>query len=232
MIKVPFHPVQMADTTHIVSLDIPADGSTIQAPHQTPSLMERTHHTLLRIIRANFNTQYATQAPTLSAFRDTVAAHGGTEVDGTLLADFRAHVPLSNYDCYKPFADKFNARPCRKEEVENMFAPGLPEFLATTSGTSGTTPKIQPKYNHNAQTPMRHPIIYPDSKYPLAGLQYCGYIDAKEMEYAPGQALQKIPVCTQSAGTVRRLLGWKFDDDERRMSLTSMQYSFTAGDTY
>ena len=133
------------------------DAVSQAAPQQVAALLERTNRALLGIVRDNFNTQYASKAASLAGFRDAVSAHGGTETDATLLADFRSHVPLSNYDAYKPFIDKFNARPCKEEGVEDLLSPGLPDFFAVSSATSGTTPKILPKYDHNARlkTPAR-----------------------------------------------------------------------------
>ena len=125
------------------------------------------------------------QAPDLSGFRGAVATHGGIDAvdDATLLADFRAHVPLSNYSCYKPFVDKFNVQPCKKEDVENLLAPGFPEFLATSSATTGLTPKLLPKYNHRS-APPRCTLFDPNSETPLATVVYCGCIGMKEVEHA------------------------------------------------
>ena len=210
-------------------VDIVSQGiNTTETTQQVATLAEQTNRALLKIIRDNFNTQYATQALSLSGFRDAVSAHGGTEVDATLLADFRTRVPLSNYDCYKPFADKFNVQPCKKEEVENLFAPGLPDFLAASSGTSGPTSKIVPKYDHNANSPLpRCPFFDPNDKKPLAAVQYCGYMDIKEI----GDA-SRIPICIVSSGTMRRCLGWKIEDDKRRMSIKSTFCPPTLDDTH
>ena len=219
----------MATTTDIASPDVALSGNATQTPEQTPSLAERMNHTLLDIIRGNFNTKYATQAPILSAFRDAVTAHGGTEVDATLLADFWAHVPLSNYDCYKPFADKFNMHPCKKEEVENLFAPGLPGFLAVSGGTTGPTSKIFPRY---ANTAPRSRFLDPGFQGVVAALQKYIYTDVKEIEHAPGKVVQKIPVCSSSVGMARLHLGWKLDDDETWMSLSSTFLSFNLDDLH
>ena len=217
----------MATTTDIASPDITSSASATQTPERTPSLAERTNHTLLNIVRENFNTKYATQTHILSAFRDAIAAHGGTGVDAILLADFRAHVPLSNYDCYEPFAEKFNMYPCKKEEVENLFAPGLPDFLAISGGTTGPALKIFPRYNHTATCLQ---FLDPSSKGTLASLQGCGYTRVKEIEHAPGEVVQRIPVCTGSSGMMRIRLGWGVDDDETWMSLSSMLCSFKLDD--
>ena len=157
----------------------------------------------------------------LAKFRDVVSAHGGTEVDITLLADFRSHVPLSDYESYKPFVDKFNVQPCKEEDVKNMFSPGLPDFLAISSATSGTSPKIWPKYNHRAilKVPTSSPFD-PNNKDPLTLLICTRYSDVKVVERAPGDVVQRIPVCIASGGMVRRSLGW-YTDDEIRMSLNS-----------
>ena len=46
------------------------------------------------------------------------------------------------------------------------------------------------------------------------------YSDVKVVERAPGDVVQRIPVCIASGGMVRRSLGW-YTDDEIRMSLNS-----------
>ncbi|KIK81404.1 hypothetical protein PAXRUDRAFT_70757, partial [Paxillus rubicundulus Ve08.2h10] len=104
-------------------------------PRLRTLLTEKTDRLLLRIIRANFSTQYASHAPSLAVFRDAVAVHG-TEVDDTLLQDFRSHVALMDYGSYKPFVAKFNEQPCKESEVENLFSPGLPFALVFSSTTS------------------------------------------------------------------------------------------------
>ena len=213
-------------------VDTVSQGTKTETNQQVATLAEQTNRALLKIIRDNFNTQYATQALSLSGFRDAVSAHGGTEVDATLLADFRTHVPLSNYDCYKPFADKFNVQPCKKEEVENLFAPGLPDFLATSSGTSGTTPKFLLKYNHNAKSPPPRRPFFDTNEKLLAAVMYCGCRDVKEIEDTPGQVVQKIPVCLVSGGLMRRSLGWKVEDDKSWMSAKSTFCPPTLDDTH
>ena len=201
------------------------DVGDSQTPQWIADLPERTNHALLKIIRDNFNTQYASRAISLTEFRDAVSTHGGTEVDATLVADFRSHVPLSDYDSYKPFVDKFNLQPCKEEDVANMFSPGLPDFLAASSATSGTSPKILAKYNHHARLniPTR-PLFDPNNKYPLAAVVCTGYRDVKVIERAPDEVVQTIPVCIASGGIVRRSLGW-YADGESRLSLTSTSFS-------
>ena len=102
-----------------------------------------------------------------------------------------------------------------------MFSPGLPDFFALSSGTSGTVSKILPKYNHDARLkrPTR-PFFDPNSKYALAAVVCTGYRNVKVVERAPGEAVQRIPICIASGILMRRSLGW-YTDDESWMSLSS-----------
>ncbi|KAF8550614.1 hypothetical protein OG21DRAFT_1419421 [Imleria badia] len=192
---------------------------------QVAALSERTNPALLNIIRDNITSQYASQAASLAEFRDAVSMHGGTEVDADLLADFWAHIPLSTYDSYKPFVHKFNAQPCKEEDVANMFSPGLPDFFAVSSATSGTSPKLLPKYNHykRLKIPVRQ-LFDPNNEDPCAVVACTGYRDVKVIERAPGEVVQRIPVCLISGGNMRRSLGW-YIDDESHMSLSMSGYA-------
>ncbi|KAF9220218.1 hypothetical protein BS17DRAFT_350535 [Gyrodon lividus] len=182
-------------------------------------LTERTDRLLLRIVQANFNTKYASQSPSLAKFRDVITLHG-MEVDGTLLQDFRNHVPLMDYESYKPFVARFDEQPCKESEVENLFSPGLPVYLAVSSSTSGKAPKRFAKYRHIAKEvpPVRLALGPPPAKGPVARVSYYGYRDLKEVERDSGQVVKKIPVCIASGGTMRMISGWNVDDDESRMS--------------
>ncbi|KAI9568804.1 GH3 auxin-responsive promoter [Boletus coccyginus] len=193
--------------------------STTQTTQQVVALAEQTNRTLLDIVRVNFNTQYASKADLLAGFRDAVSAHGGsTHVDATLLANFRSHVPLSNYDAYKPFVDKFSARPCKEEDVLDLFSPGLPEFFFVSSATSGTTSKLLPKYDHRTRLnrPLR-PFFDPNGTPPFAGLLCTQNRDVKEIERAPGQVVHRIPVSIATGAMLRRVVGC-YIDDESQMS--------------
>ncbi|KAF8134275.1 GH3 auxin-responsive promoter-domain-containing protein [Boletus edulis] len=180
------------------------EANSAEISQQVAALPEKMNLSLLRIIRDNFNTQYASQVASLAEFR-------GTELDASLLADFRAH----------PFVDKFNAQPCKEEDVINMFSPGFPDFFALSSATSGSNPKMLPKYNHNARLgiPSR-PLLYTDNKDPIAALICTTYRDVKVVKRASGEVVQRILVCIVSGGLLRRSLGlgWHIDD-ESRMSI-------------
>ncbi|KAF8835122.1 hypothetical protein BDN67DRAFT_975581, partial [Paxillus ammoniavirescens] len=183
-------------------------------------LTEKIDRLLLRIIRANFNTRYASQASSLAAFRDVISAHG-TEVDGSLLQDFRSHVALMDYESYKPFVARFNERPCKESEVENLFAPGLPSFLALTSTTSGKAPKMFAKYHHIPQEVPSRPTLFDvsDSKGRTAWVFCCAYRELKDVERDSGQVVKRLPVGGTSGSRMRVRCGWDVDSDKSRMSM-------------
>ncbi|KAF8836524.1 hypothetical protein BDN67DRAFT_974069 [Paxillus ammoniavirescens] len=199
--------------------DIPVPCSSL-SPKLRTLLTEKTDRLLLRIIRANFNTQYALQAPSLASFRDVVSAHG-TEVDVTLLQDFRSHVALMDYESYKPFVAKFNEKPCKESEVKNLFAPGLPFALALSSSTSGNAPKMFAKYHHiPKEVPVRRSVFdRRDVKGP-ENVMFCyGYKELKDVERECDQVVKQIPVGIASGAILRMAAGWSVDSDESRMSV-------------
>ncbi|KIJ13247.1 hypothetical protein PAXINDRAFT_170699 [Paxillus involutus ATCC 200175] len=199
--------------------DIPVPCSSL-SPKLRTLLTEKTDRLLLRIIRANFNTQYASRAPSLAVFRDVIAGHG-TEVDDTLLQDFRSHVALMDYESYKPFVARFNEQPCKESEVENLFAPGLPFALGLSSSTSGNPPKMFAKYHHiPKEVPVRRSVFDRcDVKGPENWMLSCGYKELKEVERECDQVVKRIPVGIASGALVRMGAGWSVDSDESRMSV-------------
>ncbi|KAF8839245.1 hypothetical protein BDN67DRAFT_970390 [Paxillus ammoniavirescens] len=184
-------------------------------------LTEKTDRLLLRIIRANFTTQFASYAPSLAVFRDVVTAHGA-EDDDTLLQDFRSHVALMDYESYKPFVAKFNEQPCKESEVENLFSPGLPFALVLSSTTSGNAPKVFARYHHITKEALACPSLYERSD--VNGVEnwmvYHGYNQLKEVERESGEVVKRIPLGSASGARLRMHAGWwSVDDDESRMSV-------------
>ncbi|KAF8833581.1 hypothetical protein BDN67DRAFT_976531, partial [Paxillus ammoniavirescens] len=188
-------------------------------PELRTVLSEKTDRLLSRIIRANFNTQYASQTSSLAAFRDVVSTHG-TEVDGTLLQDFRSHVALMDYESYKPFVARFNEKPCKEAEVVNLFAPGLPFSLALTSTTSGKAPKMFANYHNIPQElPSRRTFSSGGGAEGRAAWVFCyAYRELKDIERDSGEVVKRLPVGGISGNTMRMRSGWSVDDDESRMS--------------
>ncbi|KIJ13248.1 hypothetical protein PAXINDRAFT_100832 [Paxillus involutus ATCC 200175] len=207
-------------TTPFPPMSRPDLACSSLSPNLRTLLTEKTDRLLLRIVRANFNTQYASQAPSLAAFRETVAAHG-TEVDDALLQDFRSHVALMDYESYKPFVARFNEQPCKESEVKNLFAPGLPFALALSSSTSGNAPKMFAKYYHIAKEAPSRPSVYDrsDVKGPEDRVIYYGYMELKEVQRESGEVVQRIPLGISSGTMLRMASEWSVDGDESRMSV-------------
>ena len=184
------------------------------APELRPTVIEKTQSVLLKIVRANLNTQYASKTPLLAEFRDAISAHGSTS-DTELVHDFRRSVPLSDYDAYKPFMAAFNTHPCKEAELENLFAPGLPYILALSSATSGRESKLIPKYNASI------PSVF-SSEGKAAAIFFYGYRELKYVEREPGQIVKKILVSSVMSGFMRAMLGRinvDEDEDEGQMSV-------------
>ncbi|KAI5998366.1 GH3 auxin-responsive promoter-domain-containing protein [Pisolithus orientalis] len=71
-----------------------------------------------------------------------------TVTEEELFEIYHNNVGLSVYEDYPPVISRFFEPTCNKSSVENLMAPGLPVFIAHSSGTSGGAAKYLPKYRH------------------------------------------------------------------------------------
>ncbi|KIK22612.1 hypothetical protein PISMIDRAFT_11474, partial [Pisolithus microcarpus 441] len=115
------------------------------------ALQERTERCLRDIVGANITTHYGISVPSLSLFRQATAGKDVKE-DPTVIIDFHQAVPLTDYGCYSPFIAKFFRHPRKQSELENLLAPGLPNYIARSSSTTGNKPKLLPKYPRRCST--------------------------------------------------------------------------------
>jgi hypothetical protein len=116
-------------------------------PFLSEQLRWRTDELRSSIIRANCNTQFAQTTPELTEFRHATAGLVNGMDDDILSESFRKTVHFTTYDSYAPFLARFSEKPCKAGAIHNLFAPGLPDYLAESSSTSGGLPKTFPKYN-------------------------------------------------------------------------------------
>ncbi|KAH7917727.1 hypothetical protein BV22DRAFT_1135171 [Leucogyrophana mollusca] len=119
-------------------------------PELQGKLKDHVEDVLARIVDANLHTRYAQESPVFNDFRNAVG-HLCDECEGRktfLLEAFYATVPLTTYASHEPFVAKLLQQPCREGEIKDLFAPGLPVTIASSSTTSGRTPKLFPKYLH------------------------------------------------------------------------------------
>lgn len=116
-----------------------------------PSLSEplklRSDELRCRIVRANYNTQFAQTAPELADFRRSIDGPVDGMNDNILSESFVKTVHFTTYDSYAPLLARFREKPCNARTVVNLLAPGLPDYIAKSSSTSGGLPKAFPKYN-------------------------------------------------------------------------------------
>ncbi|KAH7909127.1 GH3 auxin-responsive promoter [Hygrophoropsis aurantiaca] len=202
----------------------PTDVLTLELSDQ---LKQRTEGLLTRLIKTNLCTRYVRESPIFSDFLRAIenscspaatdAGHNTNEIlNETLLEAYRTTIPLSTYDSYKPFVNKFLERPCKHDEVKDLFAPGLPYFIAESSGTSGNSAKIFAKY--------RHPPGTSASPQGLGG-KVCGVYSLThqhvvEVQGADAETLTRFPVCLSSTGTIRMLHGMDIERDPSTLNLT------------
>ena len=127
-------------------MDLP-DLLLSNTPLLSEQLRRRTEELRSKIIRANYNTQFARTAPELAKFRHVTAGRVDG-VGGDILSEsFRKTVDLTTYDSYAPFLAGFLEKPCKASAIVDLLAPGLPDYLAESSSTSGGRPKTFPRYN-------------------------------------------------------------------------------------
>ncbi|KAH7919002.1 hypothetical protein BV22DRAFT_1199727 [Leucogyrophana mollusca] len=193
--------------------EFPPSPITTLTPELTDSLHKRTQAVLSYLVKTNSISTFFKDADILSDFRGALSANDGLE---TILADperlfstYHENVGLSAYENYLPFVSRLFEKPCQTSSVENLMAPGLPYFIAHSSGTSGGATKHFPKYRHpehmSTSTSQTMQASNPVSK---RGGKNCiafslGYRQVVTPINEEGDVGRQIPVCLMSSGTIR-----------------------------
>ena len=211
----------------VLAMSVPRLHPLISLPPQlSASQKEETDCRLQKIIGANITSRYACSSSHLADFRLAIADKDVKE-DSTL-SDFRRLVPLTDYEAYRPWMDKFLERPCKLSEVENLFAPGLPSYLGVSSSTSGSKPKHFARYLES-NLGFAHAVEEAEregsSAGTTAGIFSLCYRDIVDVTTESGEVVKRIPTCIGSAGFWRNLAGWPVETDNTRMASMS-EYSF------
>ena len=183
-------------------------------------LEEHANQFLLDFIRSNSASQFAQNAPALAKFREAIT-QGDSKDDIEFLGHFRALVPITSYEPYEPFVAKFFEAPCREADVKDMFAPGLPSFLATSTGTSGKEPKVLARYQPPSQY-LQHPAyLMPPSSLDGTVLAPSSlrYSKVLKIDREDGQSSQELVVCAISGGLPRMQMKWDVEHDHDRLDL-------------
>ncbi|EIW81168.1 hypothetical protein CONPUDRAFT_82204 [Coniophora puteana RWD-64-598 SS2] len=178
-------------------------------PELAESLRKRSHTVLSYLVATNSKSIFFNEYEPLAAFRDALDGQVPDDVDDL----FSKTVELSEYNDYLPFVDRFFQKDVKVADVENLMAPGLPYFIAHSSGTSGGKTKHFPKYQHpkhmSTSTAQTMAASNPTSK---TGGKNCvvyslGYMDVVKPLDENGEVAKHITVCLMSSGTIRMHTG-------------------------
>ncbi|KAG1749294.1 GH3 auxin-responsive promoter [Suillus lakei] len=179
-------------------------------PELLAQLKERSDKFLYETIGTNWKCKFCQTANELSIFRHAVESLHESDEQG-FLRNFRELVPLTVYDTYQPFVARFFDTPCQESQVIDLFAPGFPAFIATSSATSGKAPKFFAKYKG---TTSRVITTQSQSVYTYN----LGYREILNVVRGDQDIVRRITVTSASGGLLRIQMGWNPEQDEDRMS--------------
>ena len=192
---------------------------TSLSPERRKLLKVATNHRLHQIIDANITTRFAISSSALVDFRLAVA-NKDIENDDTVLDDFRRQVRLTDYEFYYPFIAKFMERPCKLSEVENLLAPGVPDFLFRSSSTSGKEPKFFPKYCQALRDTLITSLRPGSGK--IMDVYSIGYKELLDVVTDSGEVVHTIASTFSSCGRWRTSMNWTIETDDTRMMYIGM----------
>ena len=193
---------------------------TSLSPELKKLLKEATDCRLRQIINANIITRFAVSSSALVDFRLAVVDKD-IENDATILDDFRRQVRLTDYESYHPFIVKFMERPCKLSEVENLLAPGIPDFLFRSSSTSGKEPKFFPKSCQSLYDPLIT-NLRPSGPGKIMQVYSINYKELLEVVTDSGEVVHTITSTVSSCGRWRTSMNWTIETDDTRMTYIGM----------
>jgi hypothetical protein len=220
-----------------MTIEFPSPPDSVLLPHLAALVKERSLRSFSDILKANSITTFYQEAPNLSAFREAlVRENTGTsatdDVDDSSYDVYRRTVPTMTYEEYWPFIARF--RECVEPDVvsvstvTNLFAPGLPAFIAHSSGTSGGLPKWFAKYGRHPNGRQTCCGIMENVRPKITDGTLCvisSLLTKKILTLADanGEPVVHIPVCPGSAGTARVHSGHDVLRDHSLMPLKGKQ---------
>ena len=183
-------------------------------------LEERTKANLFQILSKTLGTIFFEESPALVTLRGALDdAHIPLLSDGSenheLFQNFLFHVPFTTYEDYQPLVARFldNKSP-RLSDVNNLLAPGLPAFIAHTSGTSGGHLKHFLKYPKLGRLTRRwdNPDVAP---FTICSFSIINIDRRIKVVDADGGTVQDIPVSIATAVGNRLRIGIGPMDDAK-----------------
>ncbi|KAG1900401.1 uncharacterized protein F5891DRAFT_1188715 [Suillus fuscotomentosus] len=181
--------------------------------------MSRSDTDLLDSLSAELTQRYAQYAPELANFREAIAQNDSKD-DIHFLHSFREFVPTTDYEPHKPYIAKFFATQCKKSDVTDLFAPGLPYCLAMSSMTSGKSLKMLPTY-WPAPHLLHHPLYLwlPRSEGSTLSPSSLSIGQVLKLYSEGGQSSKTLPVCSLTVGFLRMQKNWDIEHDMDRLNL-------------
>ncbi|KAI5986935.1 GH3 auxin-responsive promoter, partial [Pisolithus albus] len=183
-------------------------------------LKNRVESTLVAVIKQNKHSRYFSESPVFadfhSALRNSGRDHDDDTPDDILLKTFRSTIPLTSYDSYEPFVNKFLEETCREDDVRDMFSPGLPYYIAVTSSTSSPKPKFFCKYQH--QLPGHNVLHNAGQTFHSFSLHYRQLVQVQNRN---GDTVAAIPAGLGSSGMFRMRNGLDVANDHLNMKSAS-----------
>ena len=196
-------------------------------PPLSQQLKSRVNHRLASILRSNYKTQFAQGASELTAFRDAVAGLVNDVDDATLCETFRKTVPLTTYEAYSSLISKLFNSPCRESEVVDLLAPGLPDYITTSSSTSGGVSKAFPQYNWLPKFDMSasaEPLALSDSPKRTTASVFSFIREPLDIVDENNRFVKTVNISPTSASlSWRSVLGLRPENDEGKMAIFCMQ---------
>ncbi|KAF9219101.1 hypothetical protein BS17DRAFT_718629 [Gyrodon lividus] len=212
-----------------IELSPSSPPDSVLHPQLAASVKERSLRSFLEILKANSITTFFQEAPNLRAFRESLAG----EMTETSFADdssyalYRRTVPVMTYEEYQPFILRFQefVEPdvVSVSKVMNLFAPGLPAFIAHSSGASGGLPKLFAGYGAHSNGTRACCAIVENARPKTDGtICVIGSLLTKKiltLVEPNGKLVIRIPVCTASTGIARVHGGRDVVDDRALLPL-------------
>ncbi|KAH7912887.1 GH3 auxin-responsive promoter [Hygrophoropsis aurantiaca] len=202
----------------------PAGPIAVLTPALRDALRARTEGVLARLVSTNMHTHYARESDDFYDFRQS-AQNSISEIE--LLSHFRAHIPLTTYASYEPFIERLlnPSNQCDAEDVTDLFAPGLPYFIAVSSATSGPRAKFFAKYRHppgiGYESVDKSANPTSDSGGKNCIVYSLNYRHLVTVTRDGRDVVARMPVTLMSSGSIRMQNGMDVDKDPWMIHLTA-----------
>ncbi|KAI6096841.1 GH3 auxin-responsive promoter [Pisolithus sp. B1] len=215
---------------------LPPAPITSLTPELVQRLREQALDVLSYLVKTNSTTTYFKESGVLPRFRAALPFSDGSQLDldysaKELFEIYHDNVGLSVYEDYLPVISRFFEQPCNKSSVENLMAPGLPVFIAHSSGTSGGAAKYFPKYRHpeNMSRAMTETARLANPQSNNAGKNCITFSLAYRQIVTPldedGDIVKHIPVCLLTSGLGRIENNMPVEEDAFSATLKISNYS-------